>query len=156
MNKIMIIGNLGKDAEVRETANGSKFISFSIADNEFFKGERRTYWYDVMSFNFNEKMLQYYKKGSSLVVTGTLVCDMEVGKDGVARCRRSLTADSIEFSPSSKSEGSSTQQVVAVEQAPQVNMYASQQSHQQEPAPAPKTVQVQATPASGVEVDLPF
>ena len=61
MNKIIIIGNLGKDAEVRKSSNGTNYLTFAIADNEIVKGERKTYWYNVTAFTFNEKLVQYYK-----------------------------------------------------------------------------------------------
>lgn len=132
MNKIIIIGNLGKDAEVRKSSNGTNYLSFAIADNELVKGEKKTFWYDVTSFNFNEKLVQYYKKGSSLMVTGTLVSDVEVGKDGVSRCRRSVTAVSIDFVGLGKQDGekehtTTHQEHSTVQEHAEINMYSSRE-----------------------------
>ena len=107
MNKILLEGRLGKDAEVRES-NGVKFLSMTIAENQFVGKEKKTFWYDVMSFNYNEKLVQYYKKGSALFITGQLTADIEDGKDGVTRCRRRIVADAIDFVSTSKSETTET------------------------------------------------
>ena len=154
MNKTIIIGHLGKDASVRETSNGSKFLSFSIADNQFVKGENKTYWYDVITFNFNEKLVQYYKKGSNLVVTGNIVSDLEVGKDGVTRCRRSMTADSIDFAPGKSDASGSTEQTVSNEESNQQSMYQSKKTATVE-APK-KKVEPKVIEVEDADSELPF
>ena len=108
MNKFLIEGRLGKDAEVRES-NGSKFLSLTVAENQFVDKEKKTFWYDVICFNYNEKLVQYYKKGSVLFVTGQLTTDVETGKDGVARCRRKIVADALDFLSGGKSDSNEKQ-----------------------------------------------
>ena len=103
MNKFLIEGRLGKDAEVRES-NGSKFLSLTVAENQFVDKEKKTFWYDVICFNYNEKLVQYYKKGSVLFITGNLTTDVETGKDGVTRCRRKIVADALDFLSGGKSD----------------------------------------------------
>lgn len=157
MNTITIIGHLGKDAVVRETSNGSKFLSFSVADNQYVKGERKTYWYDVISFNYNEKLAQYYKQGSNLVITGSLVCDTDTGKDGVTRCRRSINAYSIEFVPGKSENSANTEQGTVKDNSSsaQPSMYSSKQKDEVAEAPkakvAPKVIEVE-----DADTELPF
>ena len=97
MNTFILEGRLGKDAEVRETSKGGKFLSLAVAENQFSNGEQKTLWYDVICFNYQDQLVQYYKKGSTLWITGILTTELEVGKDNVPRIRRRLHASSINF-----------------------------------------------------------
>ena len=104
MQEITLIGRIGsKDAAIYETANGNKFIAFSLAADGRVKGKTVTSWYDIISFDISkyERMLPYMTKGSSLVVVGELYAEVEQGKDKVVRCRRTVTADLIKFGPKS-------------------------------------------------------
>lgn len=107
MQKITLIGRLGRDAAIRETENGTKIISFTMAVNGRFRGTEKTSWYDVSSFNYDRyhKMAKYLTKGSSVVVTGDLDADIEEGSDGKFRCRRYVMADAIEFNSNGSSSG---------------------------------------------------
>lgn len=105
MQKITVTGRLGRDAAIRETQEGSKVISFTMAANERFRGVEKTYWYDVSSFNYDryKNMVRYLTKGTAVAVVGELDTDVEEGKDGVTRCRRSIYADYIEFNSNNTS-----------------------------------------------------
>lgn len=80
VNKVILIGNLGKDPEVRATQGGTKIANLSIATSEHWKdkssGERRekTEWHRVVIFN--ERLVsvaeQYLKKGSKVYLEGSL------------------------------------------------------------------------------------
>lgn len=80
VNKVILIGNLGKDPEVRTVQNGSKLCNLSIATSEGWKdkasGERkeRTEWHRVVIFN--ERLVtvaeRYLKKGSKVYVEGQI------------------------------------------------------------------------------------
>jgi single-strand DNA-binding protein len=80
LNKVMLIGNLGKDPEVRTFANGGKVCNFSIATSESWKdrnsGERqeKTEWHNVAIFNEGLAGVaeRYLKKGSKVYVEGQL------------------------------------------------------------------------------------
>lgn len=110
MGTYFLIGRLGRDAVVRETSNGTKVISLTVAENKHVKGVEKTYWYDVSVFNYDRyvNMVKYLTKGSSVVVTGDLDTDVEKGNDGVIRCRRVILADSISFTPSGNSGSTQT------------------------------------------------
>lgn len=74
MFKAEAIGNLGADAEVRES-NGSKFISFRIAHSEKWEGNEgesheRTQWIDVTMNNAESKVFPYLKQGVKVFVRG--------------------------------------------------------------------------------------
>ena len=80
VNKVMLIGNLGKDPEVRRLNSGDPVVSMRIATSESWRdkttGERkeRTEWHDVVIFNENLGKVaeQYLKKGSKVYVEGQL------------------------------------------------------------------------------------
>ena len=79
INKVILVGNLGRDPEVRHTATGSKIVHLSVATSDVWKdknGERqeKTEWHRVVIFNpnladFAEKAL---KKGSKVYIEGML------------------------------------------------------------------------------------
>ena len=119
MQKITVIGRLGRDAVIREMEQGGKVISFTVAVNGRYRGVDKTYWYDVSAFNYDryKNMVKYFTKGSSVIVVGDLDCDIDEGKDGAVRCRRSITADSIEFNSSSTSGGTANSQSTRVSSA---------------------------------------
>ncbi len=80
VNKVILIGNLGKDPEVRNAQDGSKIVSFSVATSESWKdkqsGERkdRTEWHRVVLFNdrLGEVAEKYLRKGSKVYIEGSL------------------------------------------------------------------------------------
>ena len=109
MNSFTLEARLGKDAEIRETAGKTKFLAMSVVETQYnsSKKENESHWYDVVCFNYSEKAVQHYKKGSLLFITGQLTVEIENCKDGVARIRRRLYANSINFpesGPKSKDE----------------------------------------------------
>ena len=97
MQKLTLIGNLGKDAQVVESMNGKKCLSFSVAANGYRNGEQKTCWYNVVWFNYAPNMVQYLTKGKSVVVVGELDADIRVDNSGVSRIDRSVVADSVTF-----------------------------------------------------------
>lgn len=119
MQKITIIGRLGRDAALRETQDGAKVVSFTVACNGRVRGVEKTSWYDVSAFNYEryKNMVKYLTKGSSVIVVGELDADVEEGRDGVTRCRRSVVADSIEFN-SNGSGNTQTTETREVSEAP--------------------------------------
>jgi single-strand DNA-binding protein len=80
VNKVILIGNLGRDPEVRSFQNGGKVVNLRIATSETWRdkasGERkeRTEWHSVAIFNENVARVaeQYLKKGSKVYVEGQL------------------------------------------------------------------------------------
>ena len=80
VNKVILVGNLGKDPEVRTFSNGNKVCNFSIATSETWRdkasGERKekTEWHNIAIFNENLAKIaeQYLKKGSKVYVEGQL------------------------------------------------------------------------------------
>src|SRR5690606_35819663 len=78
VNKVILVGNLGKDPEVRTLENGRKVANFSLATSEAYKdksGERveRTEWHNIVFWGpIAEVIERYVKKGSKIYVEGKL------------------------------------------------------------------------------------
>ena len=94
VNKVILIGNLGRDPEVRKLQDGTKVVNFSIATSESWKdkstGERRekTEWHRVVIL-FNEQLAEiaekYLRKGSKVYVEGALQTRKWTGNDGIEK-----------------------------------------------------------------------
>tara|TARA_R110000803_G_scaffold69411_1_gene131812 strand:+ start:318 stop:743 length:426 start_codon:yes stop_codon:yes gene_type:complete len=93
VNKVIIMGNLGKDPEVRQTQNGGSVVSLSVATSETWKdkatGERKekTEWHRIVSFSkgINSFVENYVKKGSKVYVEGKLQTRKWTDKSGVEK-----------------------------------------------------------------------
>lgn len=78
LNKVMVIGNLGKDPDIRSTGSGKKVANFSVAVTEKFTGrdgqkQERTEWVSVVAWDkLAEVAEKYLQKGSSVFVEGSL------------------------------------------------------------------------------------
>jgi single-strand DNA-binding protein len=103
LNKVMVIGNLGADPEMRYTANGNAVTTFNVATNESWtdqSGERkeRTEWFSVVTWNrLAETCAQYLVKGRSVYVEGRLQTRSWDGQDGVKHYRTEVVAETVRF-----------------------------------------------------------
>jgi len=93
VNKVILVGNLGRDPEVRYAQNGNKIVNMSVATSESWKdrnsGERRekTEWHRVVIFDSNLADIaeRYLKKGSKVYLEGQLQTRKWTGNDGVEK-----------------------------------------------------------------------
>lgn len=93
VNKVILVGNLGRDPEVRQIQDGTKVVSFSVATSERWRdrqsGENRekTEWHRVVIWNekLGEIAERYLRKGSTVYVEGALQTRKWTGQDGQER-----------------------------------------------------------------------
>ena len=101
MNKVMLIGNLTKDPDVRTTAGGASVTTLSIAVNRRFKdksGERVTDYFRVVAWNKLADICgKYLVKGNKVSVSGELQTKDYEAKDGTKRYVTEILADEVEF-----------------------------------------------------------
>jgi len=103
LNKVMIIGNLGQDPEMRFTPAGNPVTSFSVAVNRVFKGpegERKeeTEWFNVVTWNnLAENCNRFLTKGQKVYVEGRLHSRSWEGQDGQKRFRTEIIANNVIF-----------------------------------------------------------
>ena len=93
VNKVILVGNLGRDPEVRFSQNGDKIVNMSVATAESWKdkqtGERKekTEWHRVVVFDKNiaDVCEKYLKKGAKVYLEGTLQTRKWTGNDGIEK-----------------------------------------------------------------------
>ena len=114
VNKVIIVGNLGKDPEMRSFPNGDQIANVTIATTDRWKdktsGEMKeaTEWHRV---NFNGRLAeiagQYLKKGSQIYVEGSLRTRKWTDKDGVDKYTTEIRADQMQMLGSRQGMGGS-------------------------------------------------
>jgi single-strand DNA-binding protein len=103
MNKIIVLGNVGRDPEMRYTPEGQAITTFSIASNRRYRtssGEQRdeTEWFNVSAWGrLGEICNQYLTKGQQVYVEGTLRSQTWEGQDGQPRFSNTITLRDIQF-----------------------------------------------------------
>ena len=133
INKVIIVGNLGRDPEVRYTTDNNAIANVSIATTDRYKdkttGEQKeiTEWHRVVFFNrLGEIAAEYLKKGSQVYIEGKLRTRKWTDKDGAEKYTTEIIAD-------------------------QLQMLGGRTSEATNAPPAPK-----AKPADDLDDDIPF
>ena len=115
LNKVMLIGNLGKDPEVRFTASGQAVASFSLATSEKFKGksgemEERTEWHNITLWGkLAEIAGEYLSKGKTVYIEGRLQTRKWQDKSGNDRYTTDIVGDKMQMlSPKGERSGGET------------------------------------------------
>lgn len=82
--KTTLIGNLGREPEVKQTTSGDRYARFSVAINKTVKGEKSTMWVDVSCWDSKkvEVLEAYARKGTKLFVEGDLTTRTYTDKNG--------------------------------------------------------------------------
>jgi single-strand DNA-binding protein len=104
VNKVMLLGNLGRDPEVRTFPNGDSVCNFSIATSTSWKdkatGEKKekTEWHNIVMYRkLAEIAGEYLKKGSSVFVEGSLQTRKWQTKEGQDRYTTEVAADTMQM-----------------------------------------------------------
>jgi single-strand DNA-binding protein len=103
VNKVILIGRLGKDPELRYTPSGQATASFSLATSERWNDkngqkQERTEWHNIVVWaKLAELANQYLKKGSSAYIEGRITYRSWDGKDGNKRYTTEIVANTIQF-----------------------------------------------------------
>lgn len=103
LNKIIIMGRLTKDVELRKTGNGSSVASFTIACERDFgeNGQKETDFIDIVAWgNTADFVSKYFSKGRMAVISGRLQIRSWNDKDGNKRRTAEIVADSVYFGDS--------------------------------------------------------
>lgn len=102
MNKQILTGNIGKDAEVKDFNNGNSVINFSVAHTEKWKDKQgnpqeKTTWVDCNWFINNTAIAQYLKKGAKVLIEGEPTARAYVNGQGEAVAILGCTVRSLEI-----------------------------------------------------------
>lgn len=176
VNKVILVGNLGNDPEVRFTPNGSAIANLSLATSESWKDrntgqqQERTEWHRVVIFGKTAEIAQQYlRKGSKVYIEGKLQTRKWQGQDGQDRYTTEVVVDITgqmqmldsrqgdmgaggyqQPSAPQSAPAYNQQQYSAPQQQPTPNYAQPQQSAPQQPAPQP------AGDFDNFDDDIPF
>ena len=125
VNKVILVGNLGKDPEIRHLDNGIAVANFSLATTESYtnkQGERvnQTEWHNVVLWRgLADVAEKYLKKGNSIYVEGKINTKKWEDKEGVTRYSTDIIADKMTMLGSkSDNSNSATTAVSPAESSP--------------------------------------
>ncbi len=111
LNKVLLIGRLGRDPEVRYTTSGQPVATFSIATDESYKSKdgqkvEKTEWHRIVVWGKSAEFCgNYLTKGRLVFVEGKLETRKWQDKDGVEKYTTEIKADRVDFMDSRQSEG---------------------------------------------------
>lgn len=126
VNKVILVGNLGKDPEIRYMPNGDAAASFSIATSESWKdkttGEKKelTEWHRCSAFGKLAEIIgQYLKKGSTVYVEGSIHTRKWQDKDGQDRYSTEIKVKDLKMLGGKPSGGSGSSEPQRSSPSPQ-------------------------------------
>ena len=122
LNRLMLIGNVGTDPELRYTPNGNAVTTFRLAVTRRFNGqdgERQddTEWFTAVTWNLlAEQCSQWLTKGRRVFIEGRLKSNTWTGTDGVARFGNEVIASRVLFLDRSENQSNNSNQQPAAHQ----------------------------------------
>ena len=130
VNKVILIGNVGSDPELKYTTNGAGVSNFSVATNETWtdkntnERQERTEWHRIVAWGrLAEICNQYLRKGSKVYIEGSLQTRSWEGQDGQKRYTTEIRAAEMQMLDSREDSGGG-------------NYGGGGEGHSQQPAPA--------------------
>ncbi|MFP4288107.1 MAG: single-stranded DNA-binding protein [Bacteroidales bacterium] len=127
VNKVILVGNLGKDPDIRNLESGSKVANFSLATTEFFKGKdgnraEQTEWHNISLWNqLADLSEKYLKKGDKIYLEGRIRTRSYEDKDGVKKYITEIIGNQMTFLGSPKGSDSNQNTSPAQNDEPVVN-----------------------------------
>ena len=168
LNKVILIGRLGRDPEVRYMPNGEAVCNFSVATSETWNdrnGQRveRTEWHNITMYRrLAEIAGQYLKKGSQVYLEGRIQSRKYQGKDGIERTAYDIIANEMKMlggrndnsGGAPYDDGGYSQG--GYQQAPQQQYQAAPQNQEPPTAPRRQAPTAPAAPVADNDDDIPF
>jgi len=97
MNKVILIGRLGKDPESRFSQSNTQVVNFSMATSKKVKGEEQTEWHNIVTFSKTAEIAEkYLTKGSLVCIEGSIQTS-KYEKDGQTRYSTQIICDRLEM-----------------------------------------------------------
>lgn len=150
VNKVILVGNLGRDPEIRYTPEGAAVCSVSIATTRQWKdktsGEKRedTEWHRIVFYDGLAKIVgEYLKKGRSIYVEGRLKTRKWTDKDGIERYTTEVIAEQMQMLGGSRDGGGGETEFDA-------------EASTRAPARAPAAKTVSSSNFAEMDDDIPF
>jgi len=152
-NKVILIGNLGADPEIRTLDSGAKVAKFSLATNENYQDkagewQKKTEWHNIIAWRYlADRAESSLKKGMMVFIEGKVTYRKWQGEDGKDRYTTDIVASTMKILE--KRDGGSGSFPTAEDAVP----YVSANNSAQTPSVQP---QAQAKPMPEADDDLPF
>ncbi|EMU4876171.1 single-stranded DNA-binding protein [Neisseria gonorrhoeae] len=172
LNKVILIGRLGRDPEVRYMPNGEAVCNFSVATSETWNdrnGQRveRTEWHNITMYRkLAEIAGQYLKKGGLVYLEGRIQSRKYQGKDGIERTAYDIVANEMKMLGGRNENSGGAPYDEGYGQSQEAYQRPAQQSrqpapdapsHPQEAPAAPRRQPVSAAaPVEDIDDDIPF
>ena len=167
VNKVILIGNLGRDPELRYTPDGTPVCNFSLATEESWKNktsgekEKRTTWHRLVFWRaLAETAAKYLTKGSRVYIEGKIQIREYPDKEGVQRQAFEIVGNEMKMLGSAGGNGNGngeSQEHQATQQTEQQPQQQQQQQRTAQPEPsAPPAGSGGPPPGVGDDDDLPF
>ncbi|WP_038309879.1 single-stranded DNA-binding protein [Kingella kingae] len=147
LNKVILIGRLGKDPELRYMPQGDAVCNFSVATSESWKDQQgikqeRTEWHNITMYRKTAEIAaQYLRKGNLVYLEGKIQTRKYVDKDGVERTAYDIVCDIMKMLGSKDDNAPTEQPAQTAPIAPPT---------QKQPANAP------VVPQKNIDSDIPF
>ena len=142
LNKVILIGNLGADPEIRYTQNSTAVANISIATTERWKDKQtgqpkeETEWHRCVAYRRQAEIAgEYLKKGSKVYIEGRLKTRKWTGQDNVERYTTEIVINELKMLDSRQDAGARAQQAGQNQQGYQPNQQQAQQQRTQNSAP---------------------
>jgi single-strand DNA-binding protein len=149
LNRIQLIGRVGRDPETRYTSTQTAVASFSLATSERVKEEERTEWHQVSVFGKTAELVdKYVRKGALIYLEGRLQSRTYQDKQGAEKKVWEVIADKVTFLDTRKSEERTTETVSAV--------WMGSGPPATRPAPSPAANSSKPTPVDFEDDPIPF
>jgi single-strand DNA-binding protein len=159
INKVIIVGNLGNDPEVRYANNGSAIANLSVATSESWKDkntgemQEKTEWHRIVMFNrLGEIAGEYLRKGSKVYIEGKLQTRKWQDQSGNDKYTTEIVANEMQMLDSRGDNAGGGGGFQPRQQAPQQQGGRQQQGGGQ----APQQAASQPAPANDFDDDIPF
>lgn len=153
LNKVMLIGNVGRDPEVRDFEGGMRRATFTLATSERFRDRENTEWHNIVAWRqLAELAEKYIHKGSQIYVEGRITSRSWDGNDGAKHYVTEIVANTIQLLDR-RNEGQFGDPGAQPSSAPGYSRPAA--PVQQRPAPAAEPAPAPAADPTEVD-DLPF
>jgi len=158
-NKVILVGNLTRDVELKYTPTGTAIAKFGLATNRTYKdsvtGENKqeTLFIDITVFGRSAEIAnQYLRKGRRVLIEGRLVLDQWVDQSGQKRSKHSVVAEKVQFMENKPSAESGYQQ-------PQTQAVYNQPQQSPQQQPQMQQTQNQNNNIPSIDIDdeeIPF
>lgn len=162
INKVILMGRLTRDPEIRHTNTGRAVCSFSVAVDNGYGENRQTDFINCVAWNNQAEFLgKYFTKGMMVIVSGRISTRTWEGQDGRKNYVTEVVANEVNFGETKKSRQESSSYSGGYNSAPQENSYSSSYSAPQGGSTATQSMpggieNDDFMPLSEIDDDLPF